>query len=175
MKKLLSIAAGLALVAGISTAAQAQAVSVTGASPLSVTSYVTVTAPTILRLSINDTSTAVTAPVEADFDAGFQDVAGAVSATVKSNRGWTLKIKGGAATWTGTGGARLNKPVGDLLWGTVSPAATAMTAVDANVAAPSLTGTSGATSNINYRILWGYANDTPGTYSIPVVFTLTSP
>jgi hypothetical protein len=174
MKRHLSLVAGLVLVA---SAAQAQSVTVSGASPLSVNTYVTVTAPSIFKLTINDTSTAVTAPVEADFDAGFQDVAGAVIATVKANRPYTLNIKGGAATWTGTGGARANKPIGDLLWGTVSPAATALTASDVVIGSASTTGNNGSSpaATINYRILWGYTNDTPGTYSIPVVYTLTSP
>jgi len=177
MKKHLSLVAGLALVAGLTNAAQAQSVTVSGASPLSINTYVTVTAPSIFKLTINDTSTAVTAPVEADFDNGYQDVASAVTATVKSNRPYTLKIKGGAATWTGSGGARANKPVGDLLWGTVSPAATALSTTDANIGSPSTTGNNGSSpaATVNYRILWGYTDDTPGTYTIPVVFTLTSP
>jgi hypothetical protein len=176
MKKHLSLVAGLALVAGLSTAAQAQVDpgTATGASPVSLNTYVTVTVPTILKLSIADTSTAVAAPDETHFDAGFQDVASAVSATVKSNKPYALSINGGASTWTGTGGARANKPVGDLLWGTGTPS-TALTTTAAAIVPLTSTGTSGATSTVNYRITWGYTNDTPGTYTIPVVYTLTAP
>src|SRR2546422_4526148 len=36
------------------------------------------------------------------------------TATVKSNRAWSLKISGATATWGSSGlGARANKPVGD--------------------------------------------------------------
>ncbi len=176
MKKLLSIAAGLAFVAGLSTTASAQAVTVSGASPLAVTTYVTVTAPSVFKLTINDTSTAVVAPTETDFDNGGQDVASAVTATVKSNRPYSLSIKGGAAVWTGTGGARANKPVADLLWGTGTPS-TALTTTAALIGTASTTGNDGsaAAATINYRIKWGYTDDTPGTYTIPVVYTLTSP
>ena len=114
MKKIVSLAAGLALVAGVNTA-QAQLVDAAG-NPAAVTTYATVTVNTILRLTISDTSTAIGSPTESDFDAGFQDVGAAVTATVKSNRGWTLNIAGGAATWTGTGGAQASKSVGDLRW-----------------------------------------------------------
>jgi hypothetical protein len=176
MKKHLSLVAGLALVAGLSTPAQAQPVTATGASPLTVTTYVTVTAPSIFKLTINDTSTAVSAPTETDFDNGYQDVSSAVQATVKSNRPYSLSISGGAGTWTGTGGARANKPVGDLLWGTGTPS-TALTTSAALIGTASTTGNNGssAAATLNYRINWGYTNDTPGTYTIPVVYTLTSP
>jgi len=176
MKKHLSLVAGLALVAGLSTAVQAQDPgTATGASPLSLNTYVTVTVPTILKLSIADTSTTVLAPTETNFDNGFQDVASAVSATVKSNKPYSLSINGGAGTWTGTGGARANKPVGDLLWGTGPTPSTPLTTSAAAIVALTSTGTSGATSTVNYRINWGYTNDTPGTYTIPVVYTLTAP
>lgn len=171
MKKFIALAAGLALVA---TTAQAQTVSTT-ANPGSVTTYATVTVPTILDLTINDTSTAIAAPTETDFDNGFQDPAATVVATVKSNKAWSLSIKGGAATWTGTGGASATKAVGDLHWSTSGPGAgTALTTSNATIAS-SATGSSGAATTVNYRIIWSYASDTPGTYTIPVIFTAAAP
>jgi hypothetical protein len=171
MKKIVSLAAALALVA---STAQAQTVAATG-NPAAVTTYATVTVNTILRLTINDTSTAIGSPTEADFDAGFQDVGAAVTATVKSNRGWTLNIAGGAATWTGTGGASATKAVGDLRWRTGGAApGTALTT--SNVAINSgANGTGGTATNVSYDIVWTYASDTPGTYTLPVVFTATAP
>lgn len=178
MKKFISLAAGMALVAGVTTAANAQTVSTT-ANPGSVTTYATVTVNTILKLTINDTSTAISSPVEADFDAGFQDVGAAVTATVKSNKAWTLSIKGGAATWTGTGGAQASKAVGDLRWRTGGAApGTALTTSNATINSGA-TGTSGGASGqgttVSYDIVWSYASDTPGTYTIPVIFTAAAP
>lgn len=178
MKKYLSLVAGLALVAGLSTVAQAQPVTGSGASPVVVNTYVTVTAPSIFKLTINDTSTAVTAPSETDFDNGGQDVMSAVAATVKSNRPYTLNISTNATNWTGSAGGRANKPVGDLLWGTgVASPTTAIGSSLAPIVPASTTGNNGSSSaaTINYRIKWGYTDDTPGTYTIPVVYTLTSP
>ena len=59
----------------------------------------------------------------------------------------------------------------------IPPAATALTTSDVVIGSASTTGNNGSSpaATINYRILWGYTNDTPGTYSIPVVYTLTSP
>lgn len=172
MKKLLSIVAGLALVAGISTAAQAQQVTVTGASPLSITTYVSVTVPTLLSLDVNDTSTAVTAPTATDFDNGYQDVASAVIATVKSNTGYTLNIQGGSATWAGGSGTKV---VADLLWGNTGPPAGTVMTTSPAVVSTSATGTASDAQTIDYRINWSYLTDTPGTYSMPVIFTLTAP
>ncbi|MEO6067906.1 MAG: hypothetical protein ABJB33_07395 [Gemmatimonadota bacterium] len=171
MKKLLTLAAGLALVA---STAQAQSVTTT-ANPGSITTYATVTVNTILRLTINDTSTAISSPVEADFDAGFQDVGPAVTATVKANKGYTLSIAGGAATWTGTGGAQAAKPVGNLRWRTAGAApGTALTTSNVSIAS-SASGTGGTATAVSYDIVWAYASDTPGTYTIPVVFTAAAP
>ena len=171
MKKLVTLAAAFALVA---STAQAQTVATT-ANPGSVTTYATVTVPTILNLSINDTSTSIASPVQADFDNGFQDAASTVIATVKSNKAWSLTIKGGAANWTGTGGASATKVVADLHWSITGPGAgTAMTTSAVSIAS-SATGTAGSNTTVNYRIIWSYATDTPGTYTIPVIFTAAAP
>ena len=173
MYKFSTLAAGLALVV-VTTAANAQLVSTT-ANPGSVTTYATVTVPTIIRLTINDTSTSIAAPTETDFDNGFQDVGAAVTATVKSNKAWSLSIKGGAATWTGTVGARVAKPVADLRWRTAGAApGTALTTSNVSIAS-SASGTAGTATNVSYDIVWAYASDTPGTYTIPVIFTAAAP
>jgi hypothetical protein len=172
MKKIVSLAAGLALVAGVNTA-QAQSAT-DNTSPWTLSTTVSVTVPTILRLSLDDTTTAIPAPTETDFDAGSQDVASAITATVKANRGYTLNIRGGAATWSGGSGT---KAVGDLRWRTGGAApGTAMTTSDAVVATTGA-GTSGAGTNyaFTYNIAWSYASDTPGTYTLPVIFTATAP
>jgi hypothetical protein len=175
MKQFIALAAGLALVA---TTAQAQTVSTT-ANPGSVTSYATVTVPTLLKLTIDDTSSTIPAPTATDFDNGFSDAGTLVNATVKSNKAWTLSIKGGAATWTGTGGASATKAVGDLHWSTSGPGAgTALTTSNATLASGASGTTGGASGQsfaIDYRILWSYSSDTPGTYTIPVIFTAAAP
>lgn len=170
MKKIVSLAAGLMLVA---TAAQAQS-AFDNTSPWTLSTTVSVTVPTILRLSLDDTTTALTAPTETDFDAGSQDNAGSITANVKANRGYTLNIKAGSATWSGGSGS---KAAGDLRWRTGGAApGTALTTSDAAVGT-SASGTTGLGTDyaITYNIAWSYASDTPGTYTLPVVFTATAP
>lgn len=171
MKKLVALAAAFALVA---STAQAQTVATT-ANPGSITTYATVTVNTIIKLTVDDTSTTISSPTEADFDAGFQDVGAAVTATVKSNKAWSLSIAGGAATWTGTGGAQAAKPVGDLRWRTAGAApGAALTTSDVSIAS-SANGTASTATAVSYDIVWSYASDTPGTYTVPVVFTAAAP
>lgn len=129
----------------------------------------------LLRLTIDDTSTAAPAPTEASYDApGYQQFS-PLTATVKTNGTWSLSVRATSATWAGSGGARLNKPVGDLRWstaagGSYTPMSTTNTAVF-----PS--GTAGSANIITlwYRIYWSYVTDLPGTYKITVVYTLTAP
>jgi len=144
----------------------------TGTCSINVASSLTI--GTLLRLTIDDTSTTLTTPTEAIYDAGNTVSTGPV-ATIKTNGNWTLLVRATAATWTASGaGARANKPVGDLQWGTVVGGPfTAMTTTNATVA----NGTRGAANvtSMFYQVLWSWPNDTPGTYTLTVVFTATSP
>jgi hypothetical protein len=167
---LLLAAAGLL---GVNQRASAQTCS---GNPCSVTNTASVTVGTMLKLTLSSTTTSLTSPDTTAFNNGYQDYLAALSATVKANRGWSLKVNGGAATWTAVGaGARANKPVGDLEWSTSGGAPfTALTTSAASIAS-SASGTSGTTTTLSYRTLWNYTLDTPGTYSMDVVFTATAP
>ncbi len=138
----------------------------------------TMTAGTILQLSLSAGATVLTPPATATYDAGFVADNGP-SATVKSNRAWTLRIAAGAATWTAantTAGvtARANKPAADLQWGT-SPAGpfTGATVAGATLASGNATG--GATTTLSFRTLYDWTLDTPGAYSLVVRLTLSAP
>ncbi|MGH7700910.1 MAG: hypothetical protein ACREMJ_10400 [Gemmatimonadales bacterium] len=139
--------------------------------PCSVGNTVSATVGTLLRLTLSTTTTALPAPSEAEFDAGFQDAAGP-SATVKANRSWTLKVSAAAANWTTDN--LVVKPAGDLQWATVAGGPYAGLAVAAADVA-----SSGATASFAqamfYRVLWSYANDAPGNYSLVVTYTVTAP
>jgi len=163
----------LALLLGRATAARAQ--TCTG-NPCSVTNTASVTVGTMLRLSLSSATTPLTTPDETSFDNGFQDDLGALTATVKANRGWTMSIQSGAASWTASGaGARAAKPAADLQWSTSGGAPfTALTTSNATLGT-SASGTASTVRIISYRTLWDYTLDTPGTYSLDVVFTVTAP
>ena len=164
---------------GVGAPRGARAQTCTPAAPLptgscSVNASASITIPKVLQLTLSTISQTLAAPTEAAFDAGHQDATGPV-ATVRTNAGWNLQINAAAATWTASGaGARANKPAADLQWSNVSGSGyagltTSATAVTA--------GTATIATNVSffYRVLYGWTVDTPGTYSLVVVFTLTTP
>jgi len=143
------------------------------------TNTASVTVGALVKLGMTTTTTALTAPSVTDIEsAASLDNAGP-SFTVKANRSWNLKIKSFNATnfdYVGTDAGV--KPISELSWATTSGGSyTAITASDVSVA-------SGASSNsttVNsfFRTSWagGFsaASNAPGTYSLPIVFTLTAP
>jgi hypothetical protein len=174
MNRVLALAAALTLsFTGRAAAQNCQtANSSNGNCSLSVAASLTL--PTIIRLTLDDTTTDLTTPTEAIYDAGSVVTSGPV-ATIKTNANWTLSVRATSAVWTATGAqARLSKPASDLAWGT-SPGGpfTALTTSDATVAS----GTRGASNvtTIHYRTAWDLGLDGPGNYSLTMVFTATAP
>lgn len=178
MKPFRAFALILALVAAAGEA-DAQTCRVTGASgacPASTTA--TLTANTLLQLTLSAPSTAVPSPGVTEYDAGYATTGGP-SAIVKANASWTLQISAAAATFTATNTdpsepARANKPTTDLEWGLA--AGGPFTGVTTSVATlTSGTPTAGTATPVFFRILLSYALDTPGNYDLPLLFTLVSP
>lgn len=132
----------------------------------------------VVRLQLSTSSTALTAPTTADFDAGFNATTGP-TLTVSANAAWRLHLRASSAVWTATNTspgapARINKPAGDLNWSTApgGPFA-ALTTSDASLVTGAATANNATT--LYFRTLYDWTLDTPGNYSLPVVLTLTSP
>jgi hypothetical protein len=164
----------LGVLALVLSGARAQAQNTCSANPCSVNDTVKVTVATVLRLTLGASATTLTPPNEAAYDAGFQVDNGPI-AGVKANRAWTLKVSANATTWTAANGARANKPAADLLWATSSGGTyTGFSTTPASFFSMG-TGTGNASAQIYYKTLWSYSADTPGDYSLVVVFTLSAP
>jgi len=156
------------------SAARAQAQNTCAANPCALDDTAKVTVATVLRLTLDQSATLLTPPSEAAYDAGFQLDNGPV-ATVKANRGWTLRVNANAATWTAANGASAGKPASELQWATTSGGAyTGLTTTPATFSSAA-TGSAGTAQAVFYRTLWSYTNDTPGDYSLVVVYTLSAP
>ena len=100
--------------------------------------------------------------------------------SVKANRSWTMNIRSGnAASWTYVGSFAGVKPIGDLMWANaVAGTYAAITASDAvfTSGASSSNGTAAAAFfKTNYPAGFTNAANAPGTYSLPIIFTLTAP
>jgi len=172
--------AALATLAGmaprVALAQNCSAAVPTGTCTVSTTT--TMTAGTVLQLTLSASSTALTAPATADYDAGYVADNGPTT-TVRANRSWTLRIAAAAANWTATSTqpgvtARANKPAADLQWST--SAAGSFVGLTTGGAAVLATGaTSGTSTTIYFHTLYSWTLDTPGNYSLAVVFTLSAP
>ena len=139
---------------------------------------VSMTAGRVVRLQMSAGSTPLTAPSPADFDAGFNSTTGP-TLTISANAPWTLHVRAASAVWTATNTspgapARANKPPGDLRWSTQSNGTYApLTTSDASLVNGSATASSATT--LYFQTLYDWTLDTPGSYSLSVVLTLTSP
>jgi hypothetical protein len=139
---------------------------------------VSMTAGRVVRLEMNAASTPLTAPTPADFDAGFNATTGPTF-TVSANAPWTLHLRASTAVWTATNTspgapARINKPAADLKWSTASNGAfSALTTSDVNLVTGAATASSATT--LYFQTLYDWTLDTPGSYGLTVVLTLTAP
>lgn len=142
------------------------------------TGSVSMTAGRVVRLQMSAASTALTAPTPADFDAGFNSTTGPTF-TVSANASWTLHLRASTAVWTATNTsagapARTNKPAADLMWSTASNGAfSALTTSDVNLVTGAATASSATT--LYFHTLYDWTLDTPGSYGLTVVLTLTAP
>jgi hypothetical protein len=178
MTTLRRIVLGLIVVAGVRAAGAQTSCSFTGtdgtcATPVTLYLPGTMTNPRIVRLT--PSTTAVTgAATAADYDAGFLPIDGPTF-TVQANRGWTLLVSATSATWTATGSlARAGKPAADLSWststtGSFAPLSTTAATVTTGAA------TAGTTTPLYFRAALDWAADRPGSYSLGVTVTVTTP
>jgi hypothetical protein len=137
------------------------------------TQTLSITVVRAVRVTAAPTSVAFASPTVADFDLGYSQSTGHVI-TVSANDQWRLQLSSSQATFTASGGARVNKPRGDLLWST--SAGGTFTAVSGTAAQiGSGTATRSAVLTLYYRIGWSWSLDTPGTYRLPLTLTVSAP
>lgn len=124
------------------------------------------------------TSTALTDPTPADFDAGFNSTTGPVL-TVSANSAWTLRMRAASSVWGPTdisagAPARTDKPAGDLHWSRFAAGPfVAMTTT--NVTLTNAPATASNVTTLFYRTNYSWLLDTPGIYALGIILTLTSP
>jgi hypothetical protein len=151
--------------------------SIVGSCNLTNTASVSVGA--LVKLGMSTTNTALTAPTADNIDLGAVIADVGPTFTIKANRSWTLKIKSQNATnWTYAGGNGGVKPIGDLAWATSAGGTfTPITGSDATFASAGATN-SGAAAAF-FQTTWvadfAAASNREGTYTLPILFTLTAP
>ena len=144
------------------------------------TNTASVSVNALVKLGMSATTTALTAPTADDIDAGAVIQNAGPSFTIKANRSWTLNIKTTNATiWTYAGSFAGTKPISDLTWSTAAAGTYANIGTSDAVFLSGAGATNGAAAQAFFRTVWaaGFAqpSNVPGTYSLPVVFTLSAP
>ena len=139
-----------------------------------------VTVGALVKLVMSSAATTLTNPTADDVDAGNVIANDGPTFTIKANRSWTLKIRSqNAASWTYVGSNSGVKPISDLSWATTSGGTfAAITGSDATFAS-SASSSNGTAAQAFFKTSWlsdfTSASNAPGTYSLPIVFTLTAP
>lgn len=178
MKRPLWLVAALVLAARPLGAQTCTASLTAGAGSCSTAQFAaSMTVNAVVQLTLSSTTTALTAPASVDYDAGFVANTGP-SATVQCNVTCRLQISAATATWSATATTSVaprSKPCADLTWSTSSGGTfTGLTTTPATVQSIPATGGSAPVS-LFYRTLYSWGADTPGNYSLTVVFTLAAP
>lgn len=167
-------------VATLATVAPANAQNCSGVNSCTVTSTASVTVPALVDLTVAGAGNiTLTSPAAADLATGYvQDAGPAI--TVKANRTWTLAVHTTAATnWAYTGTQAGVKPISDLTWSsTANGTYTAISGTAASVVTNQAR-TNAGSPTIFFRTLYSanfaMDNNAAGSYSIPLVFTLSAP
>ena len=161
-------------------ASQANAQCSGNAGTCNTTNTASVTVGALVKLGMTTSATALTNPTADDVAAGNVLADAGPSFTIKANRSWTLKIKSqNAASWSYVGSNAGVKPIGDLAWSTAAGGTfAAITAADATFTSGA-SSTNGTAAQAFFKTSWANdftsASNAPGTYSLPIVFTLTAP
>lgn len=160
------------------SSARAQCTASGGPASCNLPGSVSMTAGRVIRLQLSATSTSLTAPTAADFDAGVNSTSGP-TLTVSANASWRLYVRSSTALWSATNTspgapARTDKPAADLRWSTNAGGPfVALTTTDANLVAGAATASSATT--LYFQTLYSWLLDTPGDYGLTLVLSLTSP
>ena len=162
----------------VSSAARGQCEAAGGGGSCGLPGAMSMTAGRVVFLQVSATSTALTAPTPADFDAGFNSTAGP-TLTIRANASWALNLRSSTGLWTATNTspgapARTDKPAADLLWST-SPGGPFVVLTTSNVNLVSGGATDGSSTTLHFQTLYSWVLDTPVDYGLSLVLTLTSP
>jgi hypothetical protein len=139
-----------------------------------------VTVNALVKLGMSASPTTLTSPTADQVEIGATIADQGPTFTIKANRGWNLNIKttnAGLFTYVGSNGG--TKPMSDLTWSN----AVAGTFVGISSSDALFLSGAGATNGVAaqafFRTVWaaGFTqpSNAPGTYSLPIVFTLSAP
>lgn len=139
------------------------------------THAIRITITQAIRLESTSGAVTLAVPSGLDYDAGFGLTVGPVL-TMRSNIPWSVTLRATQLLWTATPApSRPDKPVTDLQWGLAAAGPFTDLTTTATTIATGGAGTNGTIIPLHFRVKYAWLLDTPGTYSLPLQLTVTSP
>ena len=151
-----------------------------GSGSCNTTNTASVTVNALVKLGMGSTTTSLTSPTADQVEIGAVIPDNGPTFTIKANRSWTLNIKTtNASLWTYVGSLGGTKPISDLTWSNaVGGSFVGIGSSDA-LFLSGAAATNGTAAQAFFKTVWaaGFTqpSNAPGTYSLPVVFTLSAP
>jgi len=144
------------------------------------TNTVSASVNALVKLGMSSVTTSLTSPTADQVEIGANLADAGPNFTIKANRSWTLNIKSSnVSNWTYVGSNGGVKPISDLTWSNaVAGSYVGISSTDA-LFTSGASATNGAAAQVFFKTVWaaGFTqpSNAPGTYSLPVVFTLSAP
>jgi hypothetical protein len=134
----------------------------------------------VVKLGMSATTTTLSAPTADQIDVGATLADAGPTFSIKANRSWTLNIRtSNAATWTYVGTASGSKAISDLTWSSAVAGTYAAIGTSDALFLSGAAATNGTPAQAFFKTVWAagftQASNAPGTYSLPIVFSLTAP
>jgi len=169
-----------AMVLGTAIGVEANAQCSGNAGSCNTTNTASVSVNALVKLGMSGAATSLTSPTADQIEAGAVIPDAGPSFTVKANRSWTLNIKTTNPTiWTYAGAFAGTKPISDLTWSNAAAGTFNNIGTSDAVFLSGASATNGLAAQAFFRTVWaaGFVqpSNVPGTYSLPVVFTLSAP
>jgi hypothetical protein len=134
----------------------------------------------LVKLGMSSTVTAITAPSADQVDIGATIADAGPTFTIKANRSWSLNIRSNnPANWTYVGSFSGVKSISDLTWSNASAGTYVGISASDALFLSGAAATNGTAAQAYFKTVWAagftQASNAPGTYSLPIVFSLSAP
>ena len=134
----------------------------------------------LVKLGMSATTTTISSPTADQVDIGATIADAGPTFTIKANRSWSLNIRtSNPSTWTYAGSFSGAKPISDLTWSNAAAGTYAAIGSSDALFLSGAAASNGTAAQAFFKTVWaaGFTqpSNAPGTYSLPIVFSLSAP
>lgn len=134
----------------------------------------------LVKLGMSAPTTALSSPTADQVDIGATIADAGPTFTIKANRSWSLNIRtSNPATFTYAGSFAGTKPISDLTWSNAAAGTFAAISTSDALFLSGAAASNGTAAQAFFKTVWaaGFTqpSNAPGTYTLPIVFSLSAP